>query len=194
MISGSPSRQSVAVAPEQAGTRREASAASSPSDRELDLSAMLSRSAVSRARSGLATATSNADGDATSRHRATLSMPELPLHTAIRLGMGHRPEAGAATTRRAARYPRACPRHGAGSGGRCLARRGGGTTTTACLRRRHTFAPVRRERLRCAFLLAPTAFLTGTPSVIAPIPNGSPQEARDEDRSCCLAVQLAPSA
>src|SRR5215475_3516619 len=94
MISGSPSRQSVAVAPEQAGTCRDASAASSPSDRELDLSAMLSRSAVSRARSGLATATSNADGG---RDKPAQSHPlhaGASLHTAIRLGMGHRPEAG----------------------------------------------------------------------------------------------------
>src|SRR5262245_2066913 len=73
MISGSPSRQSVAVAPEQAGTRREASAASSPSDRELDLSAMLSRSAVSRARSGLATATSNRAGT----RQASIEPPSL---------------------------------------------------------------------------------------------------------------------
>ena len=79
MISGSPSRQSVAVAPEQAGTRRDASAASSPSDRELDLSAMLSKSAVSRARSGLATPPPAAGGgNATGQHRATLSMLEPP--------------------------------------------------------------------------------------------------------------------
>jgi len=45
------------------------------------------------------------------------------------------------------RYSRACSRRSAGTGRRCLARRGPGTTATACLRRRHTFAPVRRERL-----------------------------------------------
>jgi len=32
-------------------------------------------------------------------------MLELPLHTAIRLGMGHRPVAGGATTRRGAALP-----------------------------------------------------------------------------------------
>src|SRR5262249_22256157 len=154
------------------------------SDRELDLSAMLSRSAVSRARSGLATATSNRGyGDATGQHRATLSMLEPPLHTATRPGIGHRPAAGGrggpraprrpparngppgvAPTRRVTRYSRVPARTAGREPERCLARRGPGTTATACLRRRHTFAPVRRERLRCAFFLGPRPYSPALPA------------------------------